>query len=47
MNWDGIFGALIILLCFVSFYTLKWGDDKRAMVEKDHWKFMNSWGGGV
>ncbi len=42
MNWDEIFGALIILLCLVSFYTFKWGRDKRAMVEKDLWKFIKS-----
>ena len=47
MNWDWILGALITLLFLGMFYKLKWGHDKRAMVEKDLWKFMDPGGGGL
>ena len=42
---EWIVPALVILLFLGAFFKLKWGDDKRALMDKDHWKFMN-WGGG-
>ncbi len=35
------------LLFLGAIFGLRWGDDKRALADKDHWKFMNSGGSGV
>jgi hypothetical protein len=47
MFWELGFLALFIILFLGLFYMLNWGHDKSVHVDKDHWKFPNSGGGGV
>ncbi len=39
--------VLFTLLFLGAIFGLRWGDDKRALVDKDHWKFKDSEGSGV
>ena len=47
MLWDMLFLAFAVALFLGTFFLFRWGHDKRALVDKDTWKFTDYGSGGV